>query len=82
MSALVGRLVHLAVDRAADAREASHGLRVGIDAAVSEDGRALADAVASALAREGMPVARVRQEGFLRPRSLRLELGADDPDAE
>jgi hypothetical protein len=79
--ALVGRLVDVAVDQAADARAAGHGLRLGIDAPVTQDGRALADAVAEALAGRGLPVARVRQDGFLRPRSLRLELGADDPDA-
>jgi len=79
--ALVGRLVELAADRAADARAAGHGLRLGVDAPVTEDGRGLADAVAEALSARGLPVARVSQDGFLRSRSIRLELGADDPDA-
>lgn len=38
----------------------------------------LADAVAAELGRLGLPVLRASREGFLRPRSLRLELG-DDP---
>jgi len=79
--ALVSRLVDVVLDQSADARWGGHGVRVGVDAAVVDDGRELADAVAAALADHGLPVARVRQEGFLRPRSIRLELGADDPDA-
>jgi hypothetical protein len=78
---LVARLVEVVLDRSADARSAGHGVRVGVDAAVVDDGRELADAVAASLAEHGLPVARVRQEGFVRPRSIRLELGADDPDA-
>jgi hypothetical protein len=81
VAALVGRLVGTVLDRSADARSAGHGVRVAVDAAVTDDGRELADAVAGALADRGLPVARVRQEGFQRPRSIRLELGADDPDA-
>jgi hypothetical protein len=56
-------------------------VRLAVDAPVTEDGRGLADAVADALAARGLPVARVRQEGFVRSRSIRLEFGADDPDA-
>src|SRR3954452_2264506 len=79
--ALVGRLVEGILDRAADARSAGAGVRVGVDAAVADDGCGAADALAEALAERGLPVARVRQAGFLRPRSIRLEYGADDPDA-
>src|SRR3954447_5128602 len=79
--ALVGRLVEGVPDPAGHGRSAGHAVRVGIDAAVVDDGRGLADALTKALAEQGLPVLRVRQAGFLRPRSIRLELGADDPDA-
>ncbi|SEE93660.1 uridine kinase [Jiangella alba] len=41
----------------------------------------LADALAEPLRTAGRPVARVRVRDFLRPRSLRLEHGAHDPDS-
>jgi hypothetical protein len=80
-AALVGRLVGPVLEQAAAARSAGHGVRVGVDSAVVEDGGLLADALAADLARRGLPVARVRQQGFLRPRSIRLEYGSADPDA-
>jgi hypothetical protein len=58
-----------------------YGVRVGVDGAVESDTGPLAAAVASAVAEAGRPVGRVRRADFLRPRSVRLELGADDPDA-
>jgi hypothetical protein len=66
---------------AAAAADPPHGVRVGIDAALPGDSRALADAVATAVGQAGRPAARVSREDFLRPRSVRFELGADDPDA-
>ena len=57
-------------------RSAGHAVRLGVDSAVGEDGARLADAVAADLVRRGLPVARVRQQGFLRPRSIRLEYGS------
>ncbi|WP_339574277.1 hypothetical protein [Pseudokineococcus basanitobsidens] len=56
-------------------------MRVGVDAAVPADGLLVADAVADALAAEGVGVLRVRAEDFLRPRSVRLSRGPADPDA-
>lgn len=56
------------------------GVAVGVDGVVTNDTAALADAVAAVLAGLGMPVLRASRESFLRPRSLRLELG-DDPQA-
>jgi hypothetical protein len=41
----------------------------------------LADALAAALPARGLPVLRVRAEGFYRPASLRLEYGHEDVDA-
>jgi hypothetical protein len=79
--ALVDRVASGVLDRAAAAREAGHGVRLAVDGAVGADGHVLADEVAAALVGRGLPVARVRQDAFLRPRSIRLELGADDPDA-
>lgn len=55
--------------------------RVGIDAAVEADGELVASAVTAALADAGRQPARVRARDFLRQRSIRLETGADDPDA-
>jgi hypothetical protein len=46
---------------------------------VHQDGHDLADAVASVLRARAVPVARVTAHDFLRPRSLRLEHGRDDP---
>jgi hypothetical protein len=61
--------------------EPAYGVRVGCDGALPGDTRPLADAVSAAIEAAGRPVARVSREDFLRPRSVRLELGADDPDA-
>ena len=55
--------------------------RVGVDGPVEADAAALADLVATALRGHGRSVLRVRCGDFLRPRSVRLETGADDPDA-
>ncbi|SDQ72560.1 hypothetical protein [Quadrisphaera sp. DSM 44207] len=55
--------------------------RVGVDGAVPGDRARIADALEEALRREGRRVLRVSAEDFLRPRSVRLEHGADDPDA-
>jgi hypothetical protein len=58
-----------------------HGVRLGIDGALDADSGPLADLVAEQVAAAGRPVAMVRRADFVRPRSVRLELGADDPDA-
>ena len=55
--------------------------RVGVDGAVPTDTSTVADAVAAAVAASGRPVARVSAADFLRPRSVRLEHGVEDPDA-
>ena len=66
---------------AAAAADPAYGVRLGIDGALVGDTGALAAAVGAAVAAAGRPVALVSREDFLRPRSVRLELGADDPDA-
>ncbi|MFL6099939.1 MAG: hypothetical protein ACJ71T_08305 [Actinomycetales bacterium] len=82
-AALAERLAEAAVSLslAAAAADPPYGVRVGVDGAVQGDSEPLADDVAGAVAAAGRPVARVRRADFLRPRSVRLELGADDPDA-
>lgn len=55
--------------------------RVAIDGAVPTDVAGLASAVAEQVRSRGRPVAEVDAEDFLRPRSVRLEHGADDGDA-
>lgn len=62
-------------------RVLDEGGRVAIDAAVPTDARSLATAVADHLTGLGRPVIAVHAANFLRPRSIRLETGADDPEA-
>jgi hypothetical protein len=66
---------------AAAASAAPSGVRVGIDGASGADTRRVADLIARAVETLGRPVARVRRDDFVRPRSVRLELGASDEDA-
>jgi hypothetical protein len=66
---------------AAASADRPYGVRLGVDGALPGDTGAVADAVAAAVAQAGRPVGRVRREDFLRPRSVRLELGASDPRA-
>lgn len=82
-AALAARLAEAAVSLSlvAAAADPPYGVRIGVDGAVGADSGPLADAVADAVGAAGRSVARVRRAGFLRPRSVRLELGADDPDA-
>lgn len=56
-------------------------VRLGVDGAVPSDRALVADALAALLADAARPVLRVSAEDFLRPRSVRLESGPDDPDA-
>ncbi|MEY9965653.1 hypothetical protein ABIA33_003699 [Streptacidiphilus sp. MAP12-16] len=56
-------------------------LRVAVDGAAAAGTGELADTVADALRVQGRAVLRVRAADFLRPASLRLEYGHQDPDA-
>ncbi|MFD7021739.1 uridine kinase [Promicromonospora sukumoe] len=56
-------------------------VRLLVDGHPSTHPEALADAVVAPLEAAGRPVARVRVDDFLRPRSLRLEHGREDPDS-
>jgi len=75
-------LLAAGIAREALARRAAtgHAVRVVVDGPVEQDGAGLADAVASTLAADAVPVARVSARDFLRARSLRLE-GGGDPDS-
>jgi hypothetical protein len=66
---------------AAEGTGGAPAVRVGVDGAVPGDRALVADAVDGALSATGVPVLRVSAEDFLRPRSVRLEHGGDDPDA-
>ena len=54
--------------------------RLAIDGAPGSGTAELAAAVGEALADAGRPVLRISADDFLRPRSLRLEHGREDPD--
>jgi hypothetical protein len=56
-------------------------LRVGIDGAPSAGPDELADELVAPLRARGRPAVRVSAEDFLRPASLRLELGRRNPDS-
>lgn len=56
-------------------------VRVLVDGHPSSRPGSLADALVAPLEAAGRPVARVPVDGFLRPRSLRLERGRADPDS-
>ena len=71
----------LAAGEAAAASGPPAVLRLGVDGAVDGDRALVADALVAVLEARAAPVLRVRAGDFLRPRSVRLESGADDPDA-
>lgn len=56
-------------------------LRVAVDGAEAADPDGLADALVAPLRVRGRPVRRIRTTDFLRPASLRFELGRENPDA-
>lgn len=55
-------------------------VRVAVDGAEPASPRGLADALVAPLKARGRPTVRVRAEDQLRPASLRLERGREDPD--
>jgi hypothetical protein len=72
-------LVELIADRIA--REPRRDwVRVAIDGAAAAGPERIADALVDPLRLRGRPVLRVSAEDFLRPASLRFELGRTDPD--
>jgi len=73
-------LVERVVERVL-ARPAAGAVRVLVDGHPTARPDALADALVAPLRAAGRPVARVRVDDFLRPASLRLERGREDPDA-
>ncbi|MBM2619962.1 uridine kinase [Actinoplanes sp. LDG1-06] len=73
---LVGELADLLICREPD----SH-LRVALDGASAAGPGALADALVDPLKALGRPTVRIDTADFLRPASLRLEFGRDNPDS-
>ncbi|MFF3597177.1 nucleoside/nucleotide kinase family protein [Kitasatospora indigofera] len=73
---LAGRITDLA-----DALPEGGRLRVAVDGAPAARPGPLADALAEALRLRGRPALRVSATDFLRPASIRLEYGKQDPDA-
>ncbi len=63
------------------ARPAGQRVRVAVDGAPAAQPGALADALVEPLRAAGRPVVRVSAGDFLRPASVRLEHGRQDPDA-
>ncbi|HEY3437080.1 MAG TPA: uridine kinase [Actinotalea sp.] len=78
-SALVDHLTALILERVAATPDAR--LRVAVDGAPSARPGELADALVAPLRAAGRPAVRVRADDFLRPASLRFELGRRDADA-
>jgi hypothetical protein len=73
---LVAELVDLLISR-----ESDRSLRVGIDGATAAAPERLADALVGPLRVRGRPAIRISTADFLRPASLRLEFGRDNPDS-
>jgi len=72
------------VDEFADlltSRESDSYLRVAFDGAPATGPGALADALVGPLRARGRPAIRIDTADFLRPASLRLEFGRNDPDS-
>jgi hypothetical protein len=76
------RLAELLADRiAALPADGGRRIRVAIDGAPATRPELVADALVEPLRLRGRPVLRVAAAGFLRPASVRLEHGREDPDA-
>ncbi|KQV15940.1 hypothetical protein [Kitasatospora sp. Root107] len=75
------RLAELLADRIADLATDGRRARVALDGAPAAGPAALADALVEPLRLRGHPVRRVSAADFLRPASVRLEYGHQDPDA-
>jgi hypothetical protein len=73
-------LIEELADRVA-ALPADRRQRVAVDGAAPADPDTLATALVDPLRVRGRAALRVRAAGFLRPASLRLELGREDPDS-
>jgi hypothetical protein len=72
-------LIEELADRIA-ATEAEH-VRVAVDGAPAAGPAALADALVDPLRVRGRPAVRISAADFLRPASVRLEFGRDDPES-
>jgi hypothetical protein len=81
---LVERVVDLVLahaDGPVGQRHSDTAVRLLVDGHPSTHPERLADALVAPFEAAGRPTARVRVSDFLRPRSLRLERGREDPDS-
>jgi hypothetical protein len=80
---LVARIVDLVLAQRGSDDDGDGGgaVRLVVDGHPATRPDRLADALVEPLRTAGRPVARIRVADFLRPRSLRLEHGAEDPDS-
>jgi hypothetical protein len=82
---LVSEIVDLLIDRLSKSREPDSGsedrLRVAIDGPAAAAPERLADALVGPLRERGHAAVRIDTADFLRPASLRLEFGREDPDS-
>ncbi|MET0417254.1 MAG: uridine kinase [Actinoplanes sp.] len=78
---LVSEIADLLMARLAESREPDSRLRVAIDGPAAAGPARLADALVGPLRALGHEAVRVDTADFLRPASLRLEFGRDNPDS-
>jgi hypothetical protein len=82
---LVSEIIDLLIDRFAESREPDRSLnarlRVAIDGPAAAAPGRLADALVGPLRERGHEAVRIDTADFLRPASLRLEFGREDPDS-
>lgn len=78
---LVEEITELALDRFEESREPDRRLRVAIDGPAAAAPGRLADDLVGPLRARGHEAVRIDTADFLRPASLRLEFGRDNPDS-
>ena len=78
---LVTEIIDLLIDRLSRSREPDSRLRVAIDGPPAAAPQRLADALVGPLRERGHEAVRIDTADFLRPASVRLEFGREDPDS-
>ena len=78
---LVTEITDLLIDRLTRSREPDSRLRVAIDGPAAAAPQRLADALVGPLRERGHEAVRIDTADFLRPASVRLEFGREDPDS-
>jgi hypothetical protein len=78
---LVTEITDLLIDRLTRSREPDSRLRVAIDGPAAAAPQRLADALVGPLRERGHEAVHIDTADFLRPASVRLEFGREDPDS-